>query len=72
MDKMEFEEALEVIRKSDFKGLWESFIRVEYGEDWMRSAWKAYCDMTSEDWSENASKDDIVAPYIRMINDEFR
>ncbi len=67
---MDFEDVLEKIRSFDHGTVWESFFRVEYGIEWMKTAWEAYKNINS-DYFEYMDLEEVAKKYVVMLNEEL-
>lgn len=67
---MELEEVLEIIRNKNDGGIWESFVRVEYGYEWLKASWDAFKDLSVDCW-DYYTEEEIIYNFIQMVNDEM-
>lgn len=67
---MVLEDVLKKIRTFDSGHIWESFFRVEYGIEWMNTAWEAFKTMNN-DYFEYMDLEEIAKKFVIMLNEEL-
>jgi hypothetical protein len=67
-----FEDMISLLRQSDHGKVLDSFVRVEMGESWLRTAWEAFKDIADYFDEEYLGNKAMLNQFLLMIEDDVR
>jgi len=67
-----FEDMIPIMRLTDNGKILESFVRVEMGESWLRTAWEAFKDIADYFDEEYLGDKAMLNQFLLMIEDDVR
>lgn len=67
-----FDQMIRLLRVSDHGKILDSFIRVEMGEEWLRTAWEAFKDIADYFDEEYLGDKAMLNQFLIMLEDDVR
>lgn len=71
-EKFDFDQMLSIMRSCETGCLIESFVRVEYGESFLKTAWDAFRDLGEYFDEEYDNVRAMANQFVLMLDDEVR